>query len=132
MELLSGGGTLPLAELGAALTESAGCMQLCGVETAVNVRGEDELPAAVVISAYEHVHALAEEALETLKAFLVRISAERADSLLEVRIMLKVEDLSWDFSSPVYGSNEAQPRIRVSKEGGDLVVLLRFPKGGAA
>ena len=46
--------------------------------------------------------------------------------------MLKVEDLSWDFSSPVYGSNEAQPRIRVSKEGGDLVVLLRFPKGGAA
>jgi hypothetical protein len=132
MELLSGGGTLPLAELAAALTESAGCMQLCGVETAVNVRGEGELPAAVVISAYEHVHALAEEALETLKAFLVRISAERADSLLEVRIMLKVEDLSWDFSSPVYGSNEAQPRIRVSKEGGDLVVLLRFPKGGAA
>ena len=69
---------------------------------------------------------------ETLKAFLVRISAKSVDSLLEVRIMLKVEDLSWDFSSPVYGSNEAQPRIRVSKEGGDLVVLLRFPKGGAA
>ncbi len=132
MELLSGGGTLPLAELAAALTESSGCMQLCGVETAVNVRGEGELPAAVIISAYEHVHALAEEALETLKAFLVRICACDEDSLLEVRIMLKVEDLSWDFSSPVYGGSEAQPRIRVSKEGGDLVVLLRFPKGGAA
>jgi hypothetical protein len=107
-------------------------MQLCGVETAVNVRGEDELPAAVIISAYEHIHTLAEEALETLKAFLVRICAGDEDSLLEVRIMLKVEDLSWDFSSPVYGGSEAQPRIRVSKEGGDLVVLLRFPKGGAA
>lgn len=132
MELLSGGGTLPLAELAAALTESAVYLRLCGVDAVVRVRGEGELPAAVIISAYEHLQALAEECLDTLEALLIQVSFGGTGRDLEMRILLRAERLSWDFSRNDYSGAGAHPQIRVSKEGGDLVVLLRYPEGGAA
>jgi hypothetical protein len=127
MELLAAGGRLSVEELGAALTESLEYLQLCGVQTAVTVVGTGELPAAVIISAYEHVQALIMEGLDTMEALFVRANKDGAG--LELRLMLRTDNLSWDFERSFPGGG-ARPLVRVSMDSGDLSVVLRFEEGG--
>ena len=129
MELLAAGGTLTVEELGAALTESLAYLRLCGVQTAVTVSQSGELPAAVVISAYEHVQALIMEGLDTMQALFVR--AAKDGPTLELRLMLRTDNLSWDFARSFPGSS-VRPGVRISIDNGDLSVILRFAEGGAA
>ena len=130
LELLSADGTLPLAELEAALTESLDHLRLCGVETALRVRGGESLPAAVLISAYAHFHALITESLDSLKAIAVLCSTPKGETALELRLMLQTDNLSWDSEQAPAGGTELRPQVRISVDKQDLVVVLRYPKGG--
>ena len=133
MELLASEGSLSLEELDAALTESLDAVRLCGVETALTASGSGELPAALVISAYEHVHAVVLEGLDTMRAVLLRVSgADGGDPFIEIRMLLKTDNLSWDFARPFPGAGSVRPQVRVSMDEGDLSVALRFEEGGGA
>ena len=133
MELLSAGGSLSLEELQAALTESMEYLQLSGVETALTVTGGGELPAGLVISAYELLHAVVMEGLETMRFALLRVSGacgeDEKPPWLEARLLLRTDKLRWDFNRPMPGKG-LRPAIRVSIEDGDLNLVLRFTEGG--
>ena len=131
MELLTAEGALSLEELAAALTESLDAVRLCGVETALTVSGGGELPAELVISAYEHVLAVVLEGLDTMRAVLLRLSGGGGPApWIEIRMLLKTDSLSWDFARPIPGAGGVTPRVRVSMDEGDLSVALRFAEGG--
>ena len=133
MELLTAEGSLCLEELTAALTESLDAVRLCGVETALTASGSGELPAALVISAYEHVLAVVLEGLDTMRAVLLRASgADGDDPFIEIRMLLKTDNLSWDFERPFPGAGGVRPQVRVSMDEGDLSVALRFTEGGSS
>ena len=127
MELLAADGRLSIEELGAALTESLEYLRLCRVQTAVAVTGAGELSAASVISAYEHVQALIMEGLDTMQALFVRAAMD--DGGLELRLLLRTDNLSWDFARSFPGGG-VRPLVRVSMDNGDLSVVLRFEEGG--
>ena len=128
MELAAQNGLLPASELAAALEESVEYLRLCGVSAAVLNYADGSRPAPVVIAAYEHVHAIVSESLDTLSALSITV---RGTQELELRLLLQAKSLSWDFGSVPRGGG-VQPRIRVAKEDGDLVIVLRFAEGGAA
>ena len=130
MELLAAEGSLSLEELEAALTELLDAVRLCGVETALTTAGGGELPAALVISAYEHVQAVVLEGLDTMRAILLRVTGGGDEPFIEIRMLLKTDNLSWDFARPFPGAGEIRPRVRVSMDEGDLSVALRFEEGG--
>lgn len=134
MELLSVGGSLPLEELEAALTESLEYLRLSGVETALLVDSSGELPADLVISAYEHLNAVIADALDSIQAILLRVNSAvlSADSpaFLELRLLLRTGLPSWDFTWPAPGIGGLRPSVQFSVEDRDLRLVLRFMEGG--
>lgn len=134
MELLSEDGSLPLEELEAALTESLEYLKLNGVENALSFTGGGRLPAGLVISAYEHLHVLASDALDAMQSLVLRVcgaaASEGEAAFLELRLLLRTRHPSWDFAWPVPGISAPQPRVQFSVEGRDLCLVLRFEEGG--
>ena len=134
MELLSEDGSLPLEELEAALTESLEYLKLNGVEKALSFTGGGRLPAGLVISAYEHLHVLASDALDAMQSLVLRVcgaaASEGEAAFLELRLLLRTRHPSWDLAWPVPGISAPQPRVQFSVEGRDLCLVLRFEEGG--
>ena len=134
MELLSEDGSLPLEELEAALTESLEYLKLNGVENALSFTGSGRLPAGLVISAYEHLHVLASDALDAMQSLVLRVcgaaASEGEAAFLELRLLLRTRHPGWDFAWPAPGISAPQPRVQFSVEGRDLCLVLRFEEGG--
>ncbi len=82
----------------------------------------------MIFAAFEHVHAIVMECMDGLSACMISVHSVTE---LELRLMLQAESLSWDFGSGLQGSTGIRPRIQVSKQGEDLVIVLRFSEGGA-
>lgn len=73
MELLAASGPLTAAELISAVTESLDYIRLYGVNTAAGAVGTGVHPSEMVIAAYEHIEAIAEESLDTLSDMIVTL-----------------------------------------------------------
>ena len=128
MELLSASGTLPAAELAAAVTESLDYVRLCGANTAASCLSAGSHPAAMVIAAYEQIEEIIEECLDTLSDMIVSIRSEQ--QRLIVRIMLKAESFSYE-TSGLRQDKDFSRRLSITKEGGDMILVLSFTEGGA-
>ena len=64
---------------------------------------------------------------------LLRASgADGDDPFIEIRMLLKTDNLSWDFERPFPGAGGVRPQVRVSMDEGDLSVALRFAEGGSS
>ena len=129
MELLRADGKLSVEELGAAITELAEAMRLCGVEAAVGPWGAGALDAEAVVCAYEYCFSLITDCLPDLRAFYALISGSDQESF-ELRLMLRTADLS-QANIDCFPAAKVRPQIRVSIEEGDVVIVLHFAEGGA-
>lgn len=128
MELLKVGGSLTVTELATAVSEELEYLRLCGVETASNALGSGAYPAEMIIAAYESIHSIVEQSLDSLSdiAIIIRASGDE----LTVRVMLRANSFSYfseDSNAKAVGFSR---RITVTKEDQDIIVLFSFIQGG--
>ena len=128
MELLGGGGTLPLDELAMAALEMTECLRLCGVDAAASSRGRGVFPAGVVTDAFERVEAVIEDGFDALRGLMIALWAE--NGALTVRLMLTADtprgfavdggDAGWGYTRCAV----------VHREGRDAMLVVTYTPGG--
>lgn len=119
---------LDVDELTAAVAESLEYMRLCGVNTAVSSFGAGTYPSEMVIAAYEHFEAIAEESLDTLSDMIVTVRAEGKE--LIVRMMLKADYFVYAANGLWHDGSSFSCRVVISKDKQDMMILLTFTEGG--
>lgn len=119
---------LDVDELTAAVAESLEYMRLCGVNTAVSSFGAGTFPSEMVIAAYEHIEAIAEESLDTLSDMIVTVRAEGKE--LIVRMMLKADDFVYAANGQWHDGSSFSRRVVITKDKQDMMILLTFTEGG--
>jgi len=127
LELLSAE-RLDADELTAAVAESLEYMRLCGVNTAVSSFGVGTFPAEMVIAAYEHIEAIAEESLDTLSDMIVTVRAEIKE--LIVRMMLKADDFVYEANGLWHDGGSFSRKVMITKDRQDMIIVLTFTEGG--
>lgn len=127
LELLSAE-RLDADELTAAVAESLEYMRLCGVNTAVSSFGAGTYPSEMVIAAYEHIEAIAEESLDTLSDMIVTVRAEGKE--LIVRMMLKADDFVYAANGLWHDGSGFSRKVVITKDRQDMMILLTFTEGG--
>ncbi|MBR5947699.1 MAG: hypothetical protein IKZ82_03480 [Clostridia bacterium] len=128
MELLKVGGALTVTELATAVSEELDYLRLCGVETASNALGSGAYPSEMIIAAYESIHSIVEQSLDSLSdiAIVIRASGDE----LTVRVMLRANSFSY-FSADSKGKGVGFSRsVAVNKEDQDIIVTFCFTQGG--
>ena len=128
MELLAAAGTLPAAELAAAITESLDYVRLCGVNTAAGAVGAGSFPAPMVIAAYEQIEEILEESLESLSDMIVTVRSEKQS--LTLRMMLKAENFSYEIKPVPRENGSFSRKVAITKENEDMIIVLSFAEGG--
>ena len=129
MELLSDDGRLSALELRLAISETVTYLQLAGTEAVVYSEGSGDYPAALIISAYEQLQRVIEACGSTLSKLLVFLQAE--PGLLTLRLLLQAEDLTLA-NAAFSGSPDFRQTVSVTKNGPDLLLVLRYQEGGEA
>ena len=128
MELLAESGSLPVRELQLAASESMSCLRLLEVETAVSLEGEGELPAPMVIAAYEDLETVIEDCMDSLDALMVFCSA--APGRLDARLLLRSAALTLNPGQLSPGDGSFVRRLSVTKDGQDLILAFSYTEGG--
>ena len=127
MELLAVSGTLTVAELASAVTESLEYVRLCGVNAAASLAGTGSFSADMVIAAYEQIEEITEESLDTLSDMIVAIRSDV--QRLVVRIMLRAENFSYE-TNGTWQDTAFSRKVAITKEGQDMILVLTFTEGG--
>lgn len=128
MELLKAGGLLTVTELATAVSEELDYLRLCGVETASNALGSGAYPSEMIIAAYESIHAIIEQSLDSLLDMAIVIRA--AGDELTVRVMLRSNSFSYFSSDSERIDSGFSRTVAVTKEDQDIIVTLGFTQGG--
>ncbi len=128
MELLAAAGTLTVVELASAVAESLDYIRLCGVNTAASSVGTGAYPAEMVIAAYEHIEAIAEESLDTLSDMIVILRS--AGRQLVVRMLLKAESFAYETNGRWQDGVSFSRKVAITKENQDMIIVLTFTEGG--
>lgn len=128
MELLAASGTLTVVELVSAVTESLDYIRLCGVNTAASSVGTGAYPSEMVIAAYEHIEAIAEESLDTLSDMIVTLRS--AGKQLVVRMMLKAENFAYETNGHWQVGAGFSRKVAITKENQDMIIVLTFTEEG--
>lgn len=128
MELLKAGGLLTVTELATAVSEELDYLRLCGADTASNAVGSGAYPSEMIIAAYESIHAIIEQSLDSLldMAIVIRASGDE----LTVRVMLRSNSFSYFSSDSERIDSGFSRTVAVTKEDQDIIVTLGFTQGG--
>ena len=127
MELLAAGGMLPAEELAMALLESTDSMRICGINAVSTARGQGDLPAEMVIAAYEQAENIAEDCLDTLSDFMVSIVLE--GTKLTQRIMVTAENLNIP-TMPEQPCGSCRQSMSAAKDRRDVLLSFIYTPGG--
>lgn len=128
IELLASSGLLPMSELTAAVAESLEYMKLCGVNTAVASFGTGAYPAEMIIAAYEHFEAVAEDSLDTLSHMNVTVHAE--EKRLDLRILLKADGFACNMDGERQEGASFCGKVAVTEEEQDMFIVLTLTERG--
>ncbi len=128
MELLKAGSSLTVTELATAVSEELDYLQLCGVHSASNAVGSGAYPSEMIIAAYESIHSIVEQSLDSLSdiAIIIRASGDE----LTVRVMLRANSFSSYYEDSNWKNSGFSRSVAATKENQDLIVVFSFTQGG--
>lgn len=128
MELLSADGLLTVSELSAAIQESLNYLKLLNVNTALSSVGSGSFPSAMIGSAYEHFQAIIEACMDSLSDIFVVVRAAQGE--LTLRLLMKAGSFSYEVVAGRPAEGSYVPRVLITKEHQDMLVVLSFSEGG--
>lgn len=119
---------IPVAELSAALKESADYLRLCGTDVMVSGAFEGDLPSDMIILAYEFFHYVVMSA--HIELFELAIIVYLTEDVFSLRLMLQAEDIEIEGNWKAKELSKYNGNIMLSKQDKEVIVRLTLDRKG--
>lgn len=120
---------LSLKELNTAISESCEYIKLCRAEALIAPVADAQLPAKMIILAYDFFETIVENSLESLKSLFATITYNKGQ--MKIRLLIDADSFEFDGGWRKDEIDEFSGKVTIAKEYDDTAITLLLNTGGA-